>query len=247
MFRQERSSILIIIGIILSILLVACAADGGQSQDAPEPASEESQVELPVIAAGEEDAPDPTQGMETFKIIPAESRASYLVDEEFLEDALSKLGIEAGQKDVVGSTQLIDGQLQFNPETFELGENMFTVDLSTLESDQERRDKWIRDNVPTFNRFPQATFVATSLSGLPDSYNEGEEVQFQVSGDLTVHEVTVPVTFDATAKMMDDTLSGVLNTRRLISDFGIEPPAFANTLTVADEFGIQVEFSADKQ
>ena len=41
--------------------------------------------------------------------------------------------------------------------------------------------------------------------------------------------------------------SGTLTTRKLISDWGIEPPAFANTLTVADEFGIQVEFTAVRQ
>jgi hypothetical protein len=29
-----------------------------------------------------------------------------------------------------------------------------------------------------------------------------------------------------------------------MSEFGIEPPNFANTLTVADEFGVEVQFVA---
>lgn len=181
--------------------------------------------------------------------MPEESQASYLVDEEFLENALSKLGIEAGQNDVVGTTPEVSGQLQLNLDDLSavLGENEFAVDLSQLTSDQDRRDNWIRENGPTFDRFPMATFTATAVSGLPDNYDEGQEIQFQVSGDLTVHEVTLPVTFDVTATLQDDTLTGVLETRRLMSDFGIDPPAFAGTLTVADEFGIRVEFTAREE
>ena len=62
-----------------------------------------------------------------------------------------------------------------------------------------------------------------------------------------MHEVTVPTTFDAAVKVEGDTLTGVLATRGLISNFGIVPPDFANTLKVADEFGIQVEFTANRQ
>lgn len=243
----KRRSIIFIITLLFGLLLAACAGGSDSSQEEAEPAAMENKVELPIVAGGADDAPDPGLGEETFVIVPAESRASYLVDEEFLENSLSKLGIEAGQKDVVGSTQAIKGQLQFNPDTLALGENSFEVDLSTLESDQDRRDNWIRENGPTFNQFPQAVFKATTLTGLPDSYNEGDEVQFQVDGDLTVHGVTVPVTFDARAKLMDDTISGILATRSLISSFGIDPPAFAKTLTVADDFGIQIEFTAVKQ
>jgi polyisoprenoid-binding protein YceI len=242
--------------ILLTLLLAAC----GTNQDEPnEPAAAEVEAEAPAEPVQAEAPAEPAKAaeqaepsaasMQTFVIIPAESRASYSVDEEFLEDALSKLGIEAGQKDVIGSTQVIEGQIQLNPDDLSaaLGENSFTVDLSTLESDQDRRDKWIRENGPTFDRFPVAAFTATSLSGLPDSYNEGEELRFQVNGDLTVREVTVPVTFDAAATLDGDILSGVLVTRGLISNFGIEPPSFANTLTVADDLGIQVEFTAKRE
>ena len=247
MWPQKRPTLIISILLLLTLLLAACGSTTAQDQEeAVEPAAAENQAEAPAETVGDADAP---AAMQTYVIIPAESRASYLVDEEFLENALSKLGIEAGKKDVVGSTHVVEGQLQFYPDNLSagLGENSFTVDLSTLESDQDRRDKWIRENGPTFDRFPHALFTATSISGLPDSYDEGQEIQFQVTGDLTVHETKVPVTFDVTATLENDILSGILTTRSLISNFGIEPPAFAQTLTVADEFGIQVEFTAKKQ
>lgn len=258
MTNNGRLSVLFTTLMILLLLLAAC----GSASTAPagEPAAEPDTVKeaekgtspeavgagLNDVGAGSEPAPT---GLRTFVIVPAESQASYLVDEEFLENALSKLGIEAGAKDVVGTTAQVSGQLQLNLDdpTAVLGENAFAVDLSQLTSDQDRRDKWIRENGPTFNRFPVAAFTATAVSGLPDSYEEGQELQFQVSGDLTVHEVTVPVTFDATATLQGDTLTGTLETRRLISEFGIEPPAFAGTLKVADEFGIRVEFTAREE
>ena len=241
---QKRLMLTLFTLIVTTLLLTAC---GGSA--APEQAAAPAEVSEPAEPAESDAAAEAVGGMETYVIIPAESRASYLVDEEFFEGALSKLGIEAGKKDVVGSTHAVEGQIDLNLAdlTAVLGDNSFSVDLSTLESDQNRRDNWIRDNGPTFNRFPQATFTATSISGLPDSYTAGETLQFQVSGDLTVVNTTVPVTFDATATVEGDILSGVLTTRRLISEFGIDPPDFANTLTVADEFGIQVEFTAKKQ
>ena len=247
MFRQKHLTLFISVA-FLSLLLAACGGSADQNQsETNEPAAAEVEAEAPAEQA--EQAEPSAAGMQTFVIVPAESRASYLVDEEFLENALSKLGIEAGRKDVIGSTQVIEGQIQLNPDDLSapLGENSFTVDLSTLESDQDRRDKWIRENGPTFDRFPEATFTATSITGLPDSYNEGEELRFQLSGDLTIHEVKVPVTFEGAAKIEGDTLSGVLTMRSLLTDFGIEPPAFAKTLTVADDLGIQVEFTAIKK
>jgi len=66
-------------------------------------------------------------------------------------------------------------------------------------------------------------------------------------GDLTVREQTKPATFDVKAKLAGDTLTGVATTRLKMSDFGIDPPNFANTLTVADEFGIEVQFTAKEQ
>ena len=72
-------------------------------------------------------------------------------------------------------------------------------------------------------------------------------MSFKLVGDLTVRDVTQPATFDVTAQLAGDTLTGVATARTLMSRFGIEPPNFANTLTVADEFGIEVQFIARTQ
>ena len=72
-------------------------------------------------------------------------------------------------------------------------------------------------------------------------------MSFKLIGDLTIREVTQPVTFDVTATLVGDTLTGVATADARMSDFGIDPPNFANTLTVADEFRMEVAFTAREQ
>ncbi|RIK44906.1 MAG: hypothetical protein DCC55_00810 [Chloroflexi bacterium] len=230
--------------LFLMWMVVALAACGGSTSPAASTATATP-------------APTPTSagtgaavgGLRTFVIVPAESKASYLADEEFFADALAKYGIGAGEADVVGSTQEIEGQLQLNLDDLSaaLGENRFTVQMNTLATDRSLRDNWIRENGPRFNDYPEAIFVATAIEGAPATYNDGEEVTFRLIGDMTIREITQPVTFTVTARLTGDTLTGVATTRLLMSDFGVDPPNFVNTLTVKDEFGIAVEFTAREQ
>jgi polyisoprenoid-binding protein YceI len=223
--------------LLFALLLAGC---GGTAATPPPTATPEPAAASPGVAVA---------GQRTFVIVPEESRASYLVDEEFFSGALEKLGIPAGAQDIVGSTQAIEGQLQLNLDDLSaaLGDNSFQVSLNTLATDQADRDKWIREDGPRFDDFPLATFKATSIEGAPAAYNEGDEVSFKLAGDLTIRDVTQPVAFDVTATLTGDTLTGVAATRLRMSEFGIEPPSFANTLTVADEFGIEVQFVAREE
>ena len=120
----------------------------------------------------------------------------------------------------------------------------FTVDMTGLKTDQSQRDDWLEDNALETSSFPEATFTATTVTGLPESINEGEEISFQLVGDLTVRDVTNSVTFDVTAVLSDDTIKGTAVLPLKLTDFGIDPPDFANTLKVADEFRIEVTLVA---
>lgn len=228
--------------IIIALVLAACG--GEEPEPTPVPPTSTPLPE-PATAADSGE----TIEVRTFTVVPEESKAAYLVDEEFLGGALDKLGIAAGDVDVIGTTQTLEGQLQLNLADLSaaLGTNRFTVNLSTLKTDQDRRDQWIQENGPEFGKFSLAEFVATSLSDTPASYYEGDEVQFKMNGDLTIRDITQAVSFDVTAKLAGDTISGVATVPLLMSNFGIEPPSFANTLTVQDAFQVQVEFVAKEK
>ncbi|PWH19592.1 MAG: hypothetical protein DDG59_02590 [Anaerolineae bacterium] len=223
---------------ILLLGLFACA------QPAPAPSTPSS---APGVEQSAPTASNPNY--RTFVVVPEQSRAAYIVDEEFFSAALNKLGIPPGKVKVTGSTQAIEGFIQLNLADLSapLGENRFTVRINTLTTDRDDRDQWIREKGPRLNDYPLATFIATAISDAPASYTEGEEVRFKLIGNLTIREVTKTVTFDVTASLSGDTLRGVATTRLLMSDFGIEPPSFANTLTVADEFELQIQITARQQ
>jgi polyisoprenoid-binding protein YceI len=236
MVRTKHTYWLILV-VVIAVLLAGCT---GAATPAPAPA--------PATAPTAPAAPAPA-GFRTFAIVPAESKASYIVDEEFFADAREKYNIEAGQVQTIGSTQEVAGQLQLNLDDLSspLGDNRFTVQINTLSSDQSLRDGWIRRNGPRLNDYPTAEFVATGIQGAPASYTEGEEVQFQLVGNLTMRDITQPATFDVTATLQGDTITGKATTRALLSAFGIDPPNFANTLVVGDEFTIEVEITAREQ
>jgi polyisoprenoid-binding protein YceI len=242
MIRTLSKALLLFLFIIL---LTACA--GAPKADSVAVVPTKAPTVAPVAAKKSDAAP--ATGLRTFVIVPAQSKASYHVDEEFFAGALAKLGINAGKAKVTGSTQAIDGQLQLNLAdlTAALGDNNFAVQMNTLVTNQAPRDKWIRENGPNFNAHPVASFKATAIQGAPTAYSDGTEVSFKLVGDLTIREQTKPATFDVKAKLAGDTLTGVAMTQLLMSDFGIEPPNFANTLTVADAFAIEVQFTAKEK
>jgi polyisoprenoid-binding protein YceI len=189
-------------------------------------------------------------GQVTYVIDPNHSEASYMVNEEFFGLAMPKYGIAAGLSDTVGRTSAIKGQFDINWDDLSkpLGDNTVVVDLSTLKSNQPLRDSWIRDNGsgPQFGAHPSATFTADTIEGGPTTYTPGEPVSFKVSGQLTVREVTKPATWDVTAVMQDGVISGTATTNLKMTDFGITPPNFANTLTVQDDFKVKLAFQTQK-
>jgi len=236
-------------------MLAACStpSTSAPATSAPEPTAEPTAApDTPATEAASETTADtgeqPT-GLKTYVIVPEESKASYMVDEEFFGLALGKYGIAEGLSDTVGTTSAIEGQFELNWDDLSapLGENTFTVDLSTLQSNQGLRDSWIRENGPEFGTYPDAIFVAESLEGAPTSYTPGEEVNFKMVGQMTIRETTQPATFDITAKLENGTVTGTGIAALKMTDFGITPPDFANTLTVQDDFQVQVDFTAQEQ
>lgn len=233
---KTKQILMLVVVFLMTILLVAC---GGGAEPtavpattAPEPAEETVSEAAPA-------------GVRTFVVVPGESEASFIMDEEFFAQALSKLGIEAGKTVVVGTTPGVTGEIQLNLESAEPVESaQFTVDMTGLKTDQSQRDNWLEDNAIETNTFPEATFTAASVTSLPESITEGKEISFQLNGDLTVRDVTNNVTFEVTAVLKGDTLTGTAVLPLKLTDFGIAPPDFANTLKVADEFKIEVTLTA---
>lgn len=184
-------------------------------------------------------APAAKAGDRTFQIVPAQSDASYEVTEKFLNRSLPNQAI--------GKTNSIQGTVVINTTgTPSASIPKMTVDLSTLTSDQSRRDNMIRNQWLNSNQYPLATFVSTGVQGAPASYTDGQEVSFKLTGNLTIHDTTKPVTFDVKAKLTGSTLTGTATTQILMKDFGFDPPDLAGMLTVTDGVKVTVNFTANE-
>lgn len=183
----------------------------------------------------------PTEPLNTgsveYQIDPSESSVNYEVGETFFNEN-NRFSV------AVGVTHGITGSVQLdplNPQNTTLG--TITIDISQFESDNGRRDNTIRDRFLESRRFPIATFVPTQITGLPEQYNAGEMLSFQVAGDLTVRETTRPMTFNVQASLNEGILAGEASSTLLMSEFGVGPIQ-TGVLGTEDEVKIIFNFVA---
>jgi len=245
MMSQNRPILLAIVFAFSLVVLAACGSPAASNAGAPSAESGNAGAVSPASASA--GTGETLSGVHTYTLSPGESTASYVVDEEFLSQALDRLGIKAGRVKTVGSTGDVEGSITVDLDHNTVSASSVHVNLTGLTSDQSRRDKWLQSKGPHLSQFPSATFVPSAIENPPDAYADGEEVTFQLVGDLTIRDVTQPATFDVTATVAGGVLTGMAETQLKLTDFGIDPPNFADTLTVADPFTIRLEFTAREQ
>lgn len=172
-----------------------------------------------------------------YRIVPERSRASYRVRETFLED--QTVAVAEGSTDAVAGEILVD---RANPERSRFGQ--IVVDISQLESDEERRDNAIRRQWLESATYPRVTFENARLTGLPERVVDGEQFSFRMTGDMTLHGTTRQQAWDVTATLDGDTLRGEATTRIEMTRYGVEPPNIAGFVAVEDEVALTLEFVA---
>lgn len=181
-------------------------------------------------------AGDGSEGPTRYHILPQESFVTYKVAETLAGRNFNY---------AIGLTNSISGSLQIDPGDPAASQvGPIQVTIRDFNSDNFLRDERIQNEFLESARYPLATFTPTELRGLPDSYTPGETVEFEILGDLTVRETTVPTTFAVTAQLAGTRLSGTATTQLLMTDFGFDPPAIANLIAAENEVDVTFEFVA---
>ncbi len=130
----------------------------------------------------------PATGGTTWTVEPATSAVGYRVVEVlFGQDT-----------EGVGRTSAVTGEMTL--EGTQVTAASFEVDMTTVTSDEDRRDNQFRGRLMDTATFPTSTFVLTTPIELGSVPADGEEVTHTVTGDLTLRGVTKSVTFDLTAR-----------------------------------------------
>ncbi len=242
---MRKLSFFVLIG---SLILAGCAsqptpnptqpAAALPTQTAISPANSPTSGPTEPPAETQPQNPPQTSDLLELNIVPGESSVSYEVGETFFNQN-NRFNL------AVGKTTQISGKITIdpaNPQNSSIG--AIEVDISQLQSDSNRRDNTIRDRFLESRQYPIAIFVPSQIDGLPTSYTAGETLNFKVTGDLTVHDVTQPVSFDVQAALVNNELQGTANTTILMSDFGVGPIELGGILGTEDEVKLEMQFIA---
>ena len=109
-----------------------------------------------------------------------------------------------------------------------------TADLTTLKSDESRRDDFIKDNTLETRRFPTAEFVPKNMSGANLPLPLSGEMKFTLTGTMTLHGQSKDATFTVTARREGSklTATAIAQPSFKFGDFGMTPPRVASVLSI---------------
>ena len=170
-----------------------------------------------------------------FELVPSSSKARYRVREQLLNRDLPNDAV--GETSNVTGTIVVDVNGKIVPT-----KSTFVVDLSTLQSDQSRRDNFLRNNTLQTDKFPKATFVVTEAKGLPSPLPASGNGTFELTGDLTIRDVTKPVTWQVTLQRDGEKLTGTAKLAFKFADFSLEQPRVPVVLSVQDNIQLELDF-----
>ncbi len=122
----------------------------------------------------------------------------------------------------VGRTDQITGQLTLAGA--QVTDGSFEADLTTVVSDEDRRDNQFRGRLMDTDNFPTATFTLTAPIELGSVPADATPVTATATGELTLRGVTNPVTVEVQAQKNGDTIQVVGSTDVVFADYGIPQP-----------------------
>lgn len=177
-------------------------------------------------------------GQTDFAIDQSTSSASFTIGEVLF----------GSPNTVVGKTNQVTGDILIDtndPSKSQMGP--VRVDLSGLATDNDMRTNTLQGRIletgDPANQY--ATFTATSFKGLPATFTVGALDYFQVTGNLTVHQVTKVETFAVEFTANSPTqVTGSATTTVRYEDFNLSVPNVQSVSSVSDTVVLTLNFTA---
>ena len=156
---------------------------------------------------------------------PTSSFVGFRVDEELAS---------VGAITAVGRTPDVAGTLSIDQTTLSSAD--FVVDLTTIISDESRRDDNIQDALNTANN-PTASFTLTEAIDIGDGLLNGNVVAVTIVGDMTINGVTNRVSMPIEAQVVDGAVLVVGSMEVVFADYEVEVPE-SQIVVSADDHGV---------
>jgi polyisoprenoid-binding protein YceI len=174
-----------------------------------------------------------------YTVAPDGNEARYRVREQLMHHDLPN--------DAVGKTTAVTGSIAIAPGgEVDTAASKITIDVTSLRSDQERRDGYVARRTLETAQYPTVDFVPTAVTGVRLPLSSAEQ-SFDVTGNLTVHGVTRPTTWHVTAKSSGDDITGTGWTKFTFADVQLAQPRVPILLSVADTIRLEYDFHLVRQ
>lgn len=148
---------------------------------------------------------------------------------------------------VVGATDQLAGEIAVNLADLSSAQlGIIQINARGLATDNNFRNRAIHNDILNTGAFEFITFTPTTVSGLPASAAPGEAVTFTVAGDLTIRDITRPVSFDVTATAVaPGRLAGTASAAVNRADFDLRIPSVPSVANVDEVVRLTIDFVAD--
>jgi polyisoprenoid-binding protein YceI len=209
MGRRARIVLLVVAGAVVVLVAGGYAVLALTGDDAPPPPRLQG---TPARGDGA-----PAGAGRWHPVPPAGSFVGYRVDERYL-------GV--GVRMAVGRTSAVTGSVTLNGDRVEGAD--LRADMTTVHSDQARRDDALRHRAIETDRYPSARFT---LAG-PVALGAGAR---QAKGTLTLHGRRAAIAVSVRGQRLSgDRVELVGSAPIRFASFAIEPPSVAGLVTVSD-------------
>jgi polyisoprenoid-binding protein YceI len=149
---------------------------------------------------------------------------------------------------VVGNTDQIAGELAFDFNDLSQTQiGTILINARTLVTDNNFRNRAIQNEILDTGSYEYITFTPTAINGLPETAAIGDTITFTIDGDLTIREVTAPVTFSVEATAASDSqITGTASTIITRDAYGLTIPSVPSVANVEQEVELYIDFAANE-
>ncbi len=236
---------------LLALAAIAFVSACGQSQESEAvadsgsaPIEQSASVEVEAAVESVEVVEEAEIISAVYSIVPGESMARFELDED-LRSADTGWGAWT-RITVVGDTDQVFGDITL--DTANLANTQLAdikIDANTFYTVEFVRKRNIQTKILESESYQFITFEPTKIRDMPETAQIGDTITFNLDGDLTIREISLPQTFAVTATLTSaDEIIGSASTLVTRESYELEVPDVPHVNFVEDEVELYIDFVA---
>ncbi|MEO0224628.1 MAG: YceI family protein [candidate division WOR-3 bacterium] len=147
--------------------------------------------------------------------------------------------VQVGKTTAIGRTKSISGKIFLNSDNSFDTSSIIKVDLSTLKSDQERRDRYIKTRTLEVDRYPFAEFYPQRIEGIKEIKDGNYDVK--IYGKLKIKDVIKNIVWSGKIQIKNNKANVLLKTEFPFDYFNLQKPKVPVVIEIDDPIVLEVE------